>query len=136
MSFNVKIDLYVIADHSSTLGYPKVLAIDGEAGMCAHHFPRLSSISGAFEFKGQVNIFGNSLDRERAMGHVIIALLFHRLALEGDLRKLLGIKETGGAEIVVARSVVSIDTRRLDGHVHGRFGDVLARQKGSFPQTR
>ena len=48
MSFNVEIDFYIIADHSSAFGYPKVLAIDGQGGMCAHHFSHFAGINRAF----------------------------------------------------------------------------------------
>ena len=109
MSFNVEVDLDVIADHSRRFGDSKVLAIDGQAGVRAHHFPHLPGIRRAFQFKGQVNILGDSLDRERAMGHIIIALLFHRFALEGDLRKFSASKKPAERRSL-SREVLSVLT--------------------------
>src|SRR6267142_6036455 len=60
------------------------------------------------------------------MGHVIITLLFNRLALECNLGKFFYVKKAGGAKIVVAGSVIGIDAGRLNGHADRRFGDVLA----------
>src|SRR4051794_1060106 len=109
VSFNVEVYFYVIADHTPTLRNAIVLAIDSQGGVRAQHFSHLAGVRRAFQFKGQVHIFSHALDGERAVGHIVIALFFYGFALEGDLGKFFSVKETGRAQIVVARSVICVD---------------------------
>ena len=68
----------------------------------------------------QIHILGHAMNGQRPMRDIVIALLFHRLALEGDLREFFRVKIVRRTQIVVARRderpvvVVSAMSRMTD----------------------
>ena len=77
MGFNVEIDLNVIPDHRRwRIGDAKILPIDGHSGMRSHDLSILA-IDGAFQFKRQIDVLGDAVNRECAVGYIAITLLFN-----------------------------------------------------------
>src|SRR5262249_51801284 len=105
-------------------GNTVVLAIDRETGLSSQ---RLSALRAdrAGQGKRQIDVFGNTMDGQRSVSDVAVALLLHRLALESDLRKFRRVQEIRTAQIVVAVVIIRVDTRRLDRHIDGRLGRIF-----------
>src|SRR5262249_32887599 len=110
-SFNVEIDLYIAADHRCRLADAIVHPVGAKAAMRAHHLS-LPAFDRPLQFERHIHVLSDAVDCERAVGHVVIALLLDRLALEGDFGELLDIKIIRRAQIVVAIGNVSVDARR------------------------
>src|SRR5262249_4041680 len=82
----VYIDLDLATDHGSRLAHSEILPIDHEAAMRPHDLSP-ARVDRTFHFEGQVDLLGHAMDRQRPVGHQVIAFLLYRLALEGDLGK-------------------------------------------------
>src|SRR5258708_18208167 len=73
----------------------------------------------------QINVLGDTMDSQSAMGHIVITLLFDGLTLEGDLGKFLHVKIIGRTQVLVALGNISVYAGGFDGHIDGGFRDVL-----------
>src|SRR5260221_13753484 len=124
--FHVEINLYFAANHCDGCGFADsiVLPVDGEAAVRAQHLT-VTRVERSLHLERQINFLGNAVDGQSTVGHIIIALLFDGLTLEGDLGIFLHVKIIGRTQVLVALGNISVYAGGFDGHIDGGFRDVL-----------